>query len=169
MSKAGAPALILLVITAPGCGSGASGGTIVACAELGCEDGASITLQTATGSWSVGAYNLDVNADGATSTCALQIPEMPPETSPLPASCSTTATSLTLTSVTRCVMIDAGAASGGECRPVPGQFTMLLALRGTPQDVSLAVTRDGVQLTSDSLTLSYPMFLANGPGASSGG
>jgi hypothetical protein len=113
--------------------------------------------------WSAGAYNLDVNADGAMSTCALHIPEMLPATSPLPASCSTTATSLTLTSVTRCVMIDAGAASGGECRPVPGQFTMLLALRGTPQDVSLAVTRDGVLLTSDSLTLSYPMVLANGP------
>lgn len=173
MSKAwcaGAPALILFAIAAAACGSGASassmeagGSTSGGCTLIGCEDGASITLQTATGSWSAGAYNLDVNADGATSTCALQIPEMPSETSPLSASC-TTRTSLTFMSVTRCVTIDAGdGVSGGECRPVPGQFTMLLALPGTPQDVSLAVTRDGLPLASDSLTLSYQSFYPNGP------
>jgi hypothetical protein len=177
MSKAwpGAPAVVFLVFGAPGCGSStsaaldASSSPVVGCTFGACENGASITLQSPTGGWPAGAYAFDVDADGTSSTCSLQIPAAPSGTSVLQGSCAAPGTSLSFQAVTQCMMIDAGVAgvSGGECGPVPGQFYMILAIPGLPQDVSVAITRGGVQLASDSLSLSYKSFYPNG--ASCGG
>src|ERR1019366_1321449 len=131
---------------------------------MGASTGASITVLSPPGDWPAGAYVLELTADGAASSCTLEVPSSPSATSPVSASCTSPGASFSFQEATHCMMIDAGAGvSGGECRSVPGQSSLLLALVGTPHQLSLALARDGAQLGTDSLMLSYQMFYPNGP------
>jgi hypothetical protein len=53
-----------LAVNATGCG----------CTEVGCQDGLTIDLKSASGAWAPGSYVFAVDADGTKSTCTVDLP-----------------------------------------------------------------------------------------------
>jgi hypothetical protein len=151
------------------CSDGAAGDTsppALGCTLIGCNDGASIVLDSPTGSWGPGTYAVAVSADGTTANCTLTVPA--PATGDVFGTCTSGVSgpglSLSLEFAKNCVTIDAGnpAVTGVQCTPILGQSSLQLGVPGTPANVMLVVTLDGAQLASVSIPLQYSAFFPNG-------
>jgi hypothetical protein len=133
------------------------------CTEVGCAGGATVVLQSPTGAWTAGTYELALVIDGNPASCALQLPAAPSPTSILAASC-TSQISLDLQAETQCHALPSdGSAVGEGCTPVPGHFFQTLSLPGTPARVELTLSRDSQVLLETTVNLAYQDFYPNGP------
>jgi hypothetical protein len=154
--------LALAWVTGSGCQFDAR-----SCTDVGCVTQATIFLQSPTGAWTPGTYELAVALDdgtGGSASCALQVPAAPSPTSPINASC-TSEIGLTFLGDSQCRTLtsDSGDAVSGECLPVPGHFHQELSLPGTPSRVALTLSRDGHVLLQTTVNLAYQNFYPNGP------
>jgi hypothetical protein len=61
-----------------------------------------------------------------------------------------------------------GAATSSSCRPIAGQLHAMLSLAGTPAQVVVDVSRNGVELSSRTVSLTYEVFQPNGPNCGPG-
>jgi hypothetical protein len=137
------------------------------CTAIGCSDQATIDFQSTTGGWSPGMYELSVNGagdagDAGEQQCVLAIPDSPPPTSLLVATC-TGNLGLSLEADSTCTTSQNGNAVGESCTPVPGHFHLTLTIAGTPVQFGLTLSRDGQQVFGTTVTPSYHDFQPNGP------
>jgi hypothetical protein len=135
----------------------------VGCTLIGCGDAATINLQSPTGAWTPGNYQIALVVDGGPATCTLPIPSSPSPTSDIVGTCTSGLTAI-FQGETQCQTLPSdGAVSGGICRPVPGHFFLTLTLDGTPPQVDLTVMRDGNALVDQTVEFMYQDFQPNGP------
>jgi len=136
------------------------------CTDIGCNDGATITLDSPSGSWAAGGYELRASGDGIMVSCTLNIPA--PATNDVFGTCTTTSTtsaaSLALEFARTCMAFDSGISgvAGIQCTPIPGQSSLKLAVPGTAANLTLVLTREGTQLASESVALQYNAYYPNG-------
>jgi hypothetical protein len=145
------------------------------CTLVGCEDQATLDLQSPTGAWPPGSYQFALVIDGNAANCAIQVPAAPSGTTRVDGSCTSKIT-LTFLAEQQCgTPANDGAATGTTssgsnstqsetCSPVPGHFHQTLTLPGTPRDVALTLTRDDHSLVQQNVTLTYATSQPNGPG-----
>ncbi|WP_437477465.1 hypothetical protein WME75_28365 [Sorangium sp. So ce1014] len=144
----------LTLIAAPGC-------VTKQCTEMGCADGFSITAATADKSWAAGEYTLDLVVDGSKVSCAYSWTNTPQPGGGVFVRCSPTV-SVSIQPVTRCTETSDRDSVSQSCVPIPGQFTQLLAIQGTPARVDVVARRDGAALGERSFTPGYQTSYPNG-------
>ncbi len=137
------------------------------CTDIGCSNGASIALDSPTGSWAPGAYTVQVTGNGTAVNCTLNVPVA--ATNDVFGTCTPSPSlgapaSLSLEFATHCMTIDAGdpGVTGVQCTPILGQSSLQLGVSGAPANVTVVVERGGVQLASESVALHYKAFFPNG-------
>ncbi|XYH95022.1 hypothetical protein ACMHYB_45555 [Sorangium sp. So ce1128] len=134
------------------------------CTEIGCSDGFSITAATADKSWAAGDYTLELAVDGDKVSCAYSWTNTPTVGGGgLFVQCSPTV-AVSIDAVTTCTDTRRGNSVSRSCTPVPGQFTQLLTIRGTPARVDVVARRDGALLGERSFTPEYRTSYPNGEG-----
>lgn len=137
------------------------------CTEIGCIDGATLTLRTADGTWPDGAYTLTLGVEGTTHTCSMSVPEdLPPLGSVMQLTCQPglgfPGASLQQDAV--CQEQQSGDAISQSCTPVPDQYTLTMGVQGTPATLAVSVTREGSTLIEQNVSLAYTEFQPNGEG-----
>ncbi len=135
------------------CSGGDSGGC-----DVGCLKQATVDLQSTTGAWPPGTYDLTVTTDGGLDGgdghCTLQVTDAPSPTAVALATC-TGAVGLEFSSVAQCVMLYQDGASGGECRPVPGHFHETVTIAGTPSGATLSLALNGQPAIDAPVSFTY--------------
>jgi hypothetical protein len=135
------------------------------CTAVGCASAASVHLESSTGAWTPGTYELAIlvgAVDASQDRCTMTIPEAPSPTSLIVASC-TGNSSWTFSSIVTCETHQSSGAVGESCRPVPGHFDQTLTLAGTPARVTLSLSRGGQQILVAPVSFTYRDFQPNGP------
>lgn len=112
------------------------------CTEVGCEDGVNFNLKKTSGAWEPGKYTFAVTADGAKSSCTVDIPVV------ADAVCST---GLQLTIV-------AAATDASSQAPDPQSLFHF----GASAQVTLTISRDGVDLATGTFKPAYVKNEPNG-------
>jgi hypothetical protein len=141
------------------------------CTAIGCIDGARVTAGSSSGSWAPGVYAFDLKVDGAPAMCTLSVPASPSGLIPdgvVGGTCDSTVASLSLLQDSSCVTMTSGAATSSSCRPIAGQLHALLTLAGTPTRAVIDVSRDGAELSSQTVSFTYEVFQPNGPNCGPG-
>lgn len=157
---AGTRGIVLLGLLAvfDGCELGHS------CTEMGCGDGAVVTLRRADGTLAAGAYTLRFTVLGQTHVCGSfrmpeDVPTHPGEIKNL--DCGSLGVSV-LPEVT-CMEIRTSDAVGQSCTPIPDHWYFSTVLEGTPPEVAVVVELDGAELLNEQRTLAYQNDYPNGP------
>jgi hypothetical protein len=133
------------------------------CTEMGCSDGAWVTLAPE-GALATGAYEMTIVTPEQTHVCDFKIPEdLPPRGSITSITCQPTL-DLGLQQKAECTETRTGDSVSQSCTPIPDRYTLTLNLPGTPQSVSIEVLRDGAELLDVTRSLSYVSARPNGPG-----
>lgn len=145
---------LAMTVAMPGC-------VTKQCTEIGCIDAFTITTATADKGWAAGEYTLELTVDGDEVSCAYRWPDAPQAGSGTVVQCSPTVT-VSVIPVTTCTETTDGDSVSQSCTPVPGQFTQLLTIQGTPARVDVAVRRDGAPLGERSFTPAYQTSYPNG-------
>jgi hypothetical protein len=149
--------------SAAGVDSDPSDSGAVGCTLIGCGDAATINLQSPTGAWTPGNYQIALVVDGGPATCTLPIPSSPSPTSDIVGTC-TSGLAAIFQGESHCQTLPSdGAVSGEICTPVPGHFFMTVTLDGTPPQVDLTVMRNGNALVDQTIEFMYQDFQPNGP------
>ncbi len=113
-----------------------------ACTEMGCRDGANLSLRRA--AWPAGAYQVTVDADGLVTTCTLTISATTPIGNGELATCT--------------------GSDGVELSHYPGGLDLDMMLRGTPRRVQLTIADAGGIIYDEAIVPTYTWITANGPG-----
>lgn len=152
----------VLGISFAGCNSGPFGS--MACSTRGCQDQFTATLSTVSSSVPDGIYTVDVTADGTMLSCTFTFP---PETlsggGTVGAQCPIGLT-VDVQPSTICTTVQTDAAKIERCDPVPGQFTELITVSGTPVSVRVQQSVGGTVILDQSATPAYESNQPNGPG-----
>ncbi|MGK4007340.1 hypothetical protein WMF31_32260 [Sorangium sp. So ce1036] len=134
------------------------------CTGMGCVDSFTIAAVTADKSWPAGEYTLELTVDGDEVSCAYGWTNTPqPGGGGVFVQCSPTVM-VSVNPVTTCTETRDGDSVSQSCTPVPGQFTQLLAIHGTPARVDVVARRDGAVLGERSFTPEYRTSYPNGEG-----
>jgi len=128
-----------------------------ACTLRGCTDQFSATLTRADGSFPAGAHQIDVTADGVIMSCTFNFAG-----SGVVATCPT-GLDVTVAPATTCTEIRMGDSVSLRCDPIPGKFVEQLSLRGTPSQLHLVQSVDGVALLDQAMAPTYEGAYPNGP------
>jgi hypothetical protein len=143
------------------------GGLGKSCTEIGCGDGASLSLK-APGTWRAGRYVFGFEMGGQSFTCTAQLPADLPGVGvvrSLPCTgADAGAFNAAFVQETVCMEQRSRDAVSESCTPLPGRFTLQVDIRGTPEVVGVRVERDGVEVTAQDVALAYQESRPNGPG-----
>ena len=134
------------------------------CTEIGCSDGASLTLKTTAGTLPDGTYTLSFSVDGQPYTCSFTAPDgLPREPGRIGAASCDAGFRLNVLPELVCTEYRTGDAVSQSCTPVPDRWYFAATLEGTPAELTVAVERDGVALLDEHRTLAYRDEYPNGP------
>jgi hypothetical protein len=136
------------------------------CTEIGCGDGATITLASTDAAWADGQYRLTLVVDAATYVCTAQAPDSTASIRRVECDAPLGTMTLAWRAVTVCEEHRDANSISQTCTMVPNRFTLEAALQGTPQQVQVTLTRDGVPLLDQSVALAYETTQPNGPDCS---
>ena len=137
------------------------------CTEIGCFDAAYLSVRTKNDQWPDGDYELTLTVGDEKTTCEFKLPEAFEESGSTEAVvCDRSLGYMgpTLRQVTECEEMRSGDSVSNSCTPVADEYTLEIAVSGTPGEVELRLTRDGEELVDRSLALSYQNVRPNGPG-----
>ena len=117
-------------------GAGGTGGTggAQACTEIGCNDGFTLTLTAANGTFTAGEYTLDTDLDGTTESCTITIG----------------------------AMVDSTCNALIDVTNTPNRIDILYG--GTPASVGVVVALDGTEVFNQTYTPEYMEVQPNGEG-----
>ena len=144
-------------------------GSFVGCASHSCTDvgytceQTQITLLAPNDAWAAGTYTLTLTVDDSPVQCTISVPTSPPS-SGVAGSCPIGA--LELNAVDSCppVVCDGAACEGMSCTPIAGQFQMTVTIQGLPTQVGLALSVNGMPLTSETVAPMSTTTEVNGQG-----
>jgi hypothetical protein len=144
-------------------------GSFVGCAGHGCDDvgytceQTQITLLAPNDAWVAGTYTLTLTVDDSPVQCTISVPASP-SSSGVVGSCPIGA--LDLNAVDSCppVVCDGAACEGMSCTPIAGQFQMTVTIQGLPTQVGLALSVNGMPLTSETVAPMSTTTEPNGQG-----
>jgi hypothetical protein len=109
----------------------------VVCTEIGCTDGFTLELVADSEEFTAGVYNVDVELDGEAEECAFEVRMVCEGGGP-------------------CVVNE-------DCNATYGVSEISILYGGTPGEVTYSITRDGLQIASDSIEPEYQTVQPNGP------
>jgi hypothetical protein len=127
------------------------------CTLRGCSNQFSATVSRADGSFPNGVHQVDVTVDGVSLSCAFTFAggTAPPTCSP--------DLMLTVAPAERCTETRTGNSVSLRCDPIPGQFVERISLQGTPGELRVVQTVDGVALLDEAMVPAYQAVYPNGP------
>jgi hypothetical protein len=137
------------------------------CTEIGCGDGATLSLRTADGTWPDGSYTLTITRGGIAHACALTLPgDFPGRGSVAEVACDPPLDfpGATLRQDSSCQETRTTDSISQSCTPLPDQYTLSVGVPGTPAELGVAVSRDESVLLERSVALSYVELRPNGEG-----
>jgi hypothetical protein len=134
------------------------------CTDIGCNDGASITLRTDDWRWREGVHEIDFTFGGQTRMCSLRVPEDIPEERgrSVDLLCSMGFSAL-LIPRTRCMEVRTADAISQSCEEVPGQSYVSAGLQGVVASLRVEVRRDGATIFDRTVSPEYRQERPNGP------
>jgi hypothetical protein len=163
-SWGGLSTIITAVLGFSGAGCNSSPFTSMACTTVGCHDQFAATISVASSTVPPGIHTVAVTADGVTLSCSFAFP---PETlaggGTVGPQCPIGLT-VDVQPTTVCTTIYTDAATIERCDPVPGQFTELIAMMGTPAAIRVRQSVGGTVILDQSATPTYQSNQPNGPG-----
>ncbi len=134
-----------------------------ACGDLTCADQATVDLQSASGEWVAGTYELALVADGNSASCALRVPSAPSASTAIDGAC-TSSLGFRFAPEPLCEpALAEGSADSAVCSPVRGAFHAVLTLPGKPSRLAFTLTRDGRMLLEQTTVFAYVEVQPNGP------
>lgn len=144
-------------------------GSLASCASHSCTDvgyvceQTQITLLAPNDAWAAGTYTLTLTVDDSPVQCTISVPASP-STRGVAGSCPIGA--LELNAVDSCapVVCDGAACEGMSCTPIAGQFQMTVTIQGLPTQVGLALSVNGMPLTSETVAPMSTTTEPNGHG-----
>lgn len=113
------------------------------CSEIGCTSGLTLALTATDDALPIGAYELDIDADGTADACAFTIADDPEQCAIPPCVTSTTCNAIYL------------------LRQSPQRVDLAF---GVVAMLTIAVTRDGLEVAQESFTPAYDVLAPNGAG-----
>jgi hypothetical protein len=126
-----------------------------------------ITVQSPNNAWALGSYTLSLDADGAATTCTLQMPTSAPP-SGAPADCGAqspvTVSVMPITSCPQPVCYQNGTCEQMACTPLPGQFELSITIPSLTSHVALNLSVGGKPLLASTLTPQAATTEPNGKG-----
>lgn len=137
------------------------------CTEIGCIDGASVTIRSSDGNWPEGSYVLTLGVDEATHACAFKLPEhLPSSGGQAQLSCEPDLgyPGASIDQDGECQEHRDEDSVSQSCTPIAGQYTLRVGVSGTPATLDLALTRDGSALVDETVNLMYTATRPNGEG-----
>lgn len=160
--------LSLLALAALGASSAASCAALgQSCTEIGCSDGAGITLQSKDGTWQDGTYALTLQVADSTHTCTLVLPQdLPPLGAVREVPCDPTLgfPGVSFKQEAECHEERSEDSVSQVCNPIPDHYSWQIGLPRTPANVIVALTRDGETLLEQALQPQYQVTRPNGEG-----
>ena len=161
-SSVGLWGVILLAFSVITCSSkGTSSSQEMVCTNLNCEDLFAAQVLLNSNSVPSGMHTLTVVADGVTASCTFPFP--PDFSNNSGGKCSGNL-SVVVQAAETC---QSGAGDGAiteQCDSLPGQFTELIVLKGTPASVQVQQATGGSLILDESVMPSYLTNEPNGPG-----
>lgn len=136
------------------------------CTDVGCSDGAFMSLRTADNSWLDGAYDLQLELDSASYACKFALPGDLPQSRGSLSMLMTCEPRLdtTLLPETECSEQRDTKTVSQTCTPSAGQYHLEISTPLTPQRAHVRLLRDGELVADRTQALSYETALPNGPG-----
>jgi hypothetical protein len=124
-----------------------------------------VKLNTPTGAWTDGVYELAVRADDQLLvTCTLRIPQQLPDPPGQVVSMQCgKGVRFEIASQAQCQMGCDAVTCWQGCTPIPGKFEARLTVTGTPARLELAVLRNGQPLVTEEVEPAYQDVYPNGP------
>ena len=160
--------LSLLALGALGASSAASCAAFGKnCTEIGCIDGAGITVQSKDGTWQDGNYTLTVQVADSTHTCTLTLPQDSPPLGTVrevPCEPALGFPGVSFNQEAECHEERSEDSVSQVCNPIPGHYSWQIGLSGTPANVIVALARDGEALLEENLQPQYQVTRPNGEG-----
>ena len=133
------------------------------CTEIGCGDALSLSFETADGHWPDGDYRVELEFAGESEVCTFKLPDaLPTETAGAAQVCEPSPRGF-FSPKSTCTETRTKDAVSESCTPLPDQWTLALYRDGTPETVSVRVTRDDQEVASLSQTVDYRENRPNGP------
>jgi hypothetical protein len=147
------------------CLLGGAGGCEKACTDVGCQNQLSAAITRTDGSFPPGLHQIEVAAAGGvpvscTFTFSAQAPPASAVTNPV---CSG-GLFVSVDPETICTEVRSGGGVSQRCDPVPGKWIERVSLVGTPGEIRIRQTVDGVTLLDRMMALSYRNVQPNGSG-----
>lgn len=140
------------------------------CTEMGCGDGAGLTVRRADGMLAAGAYTLSFTVEGTTHVCPFRMPEdlpaSPGQGTSLQCDPALGVFGVSVLPEVTCTETRTADAVSQSCTPIPDRWYFSTALDGTPPEVTVVVERDGVELLNEQRTFAYHDEYPNGPDCS---
>jgi hypothetical protein len=136
------------------------------CTEIGCGDGAHISVRTAAGTWSAGDYAIAIATPRASYACRLRLPDDLPDGAGGVTDLSCTpelGLHANLIAKVTCTETRTPDAVSESCTPVPDHWLLDLNLDGTPASFQMQIKRDGATLFDEKRSLRYEASRPNGP------
>jgi hypothetical protein len=127
------------------------------CTEIGCGNHLSLTVSRADGSFPSGVHQVDVTADGVTRSCTFTFAG-----SVVNPACPS-GSFVSVNQATTCTETRTGNSVSLRCDPIPGQFVESVSVFGTPRELRIVQSVDGVVLLDQSLSPTYKLARPNGP------
>jgi hypothetical protein len=156
-----APTLLAALVNF-GCTSGQPEAKV--CTLVGCMDGFNATVVNGPGGFLVGTHEIDVTADGAIVSCTFTFPlpklsngaDSSPQCPPGLMVYVGPATKCTQSQPTTGVVMET-------CEPIAGQTKELISIPGTPAQVRVRQTVDGLVVLDETVMAVYEINQPNGP------
>jgi hypothetical protein len=135
------------------------------CTEIGCMEGAAISVKTSDGTWPAGKYEMSMSSEGVTHACSITLPDDFPTAPGALAqwSCDTNLSPLMFPESV-CTEVRSGTGVSQSCTPIPGKFVLEISPPGSPASFEIKVLRDQQELLNEQRTLTYVDTEPNGPG-----
>ena len=160
MLRALSCSLLVLFLSAQACEGAHS------CTAIGCIDQVSFQIETSDGTWPDGAYTLELTAGSASYTCSMNLPHdlpVPGGNTTIPCQPPVGYTGVYLRTDMTCTEHRDQNSVSQTCTPIPGHYTLVGSVPGTPSTLGVRVTRDEVLLLEQTLPLTYSTSRPNGP------
>ena len=156
--------LITAVLGVPvaGCNSNPFGS--MACATRGCQDQFTATVSVTSTTVPAGMHSVDVTAEGTMLSCTFAFPPVNLAGGGTVGAQCPIGLTVDIQPTTVCTTTDTDAAAIERCDAVPGQFTEVIAVLGTPSSVHVQQSVGGTQILDQSATPTYQSNQPNGPG-----
>lgn len=135
------------------------------CTEIGCGDGASLTLRPPGGAWADGSYTFTATVNKTRHVCAFDFSGGAPLEAAQPLACEAPISGLgaSLVQDSECREERSQDAVSQICDRIPGSYTLQFYVGGTPPSLGVELMRDGAALIQQSVDLTYEAHRPNGP------